>query len=135
MKLEDLPKNHPFKAPEGYFERLPGVIQSRVTEQSGVKERPYFRYALQYALPVVALAVAAIIYLVPAQPQDAESILAMISTEELAAYLEQSEITTEELLDEMNPDNESAEAIESEVYSNFDELEKLEELDLDLNNL
>ena len=61
--------------------------------------------------------------------------LASVSTEELVAYLETSEITTEELLEEMTLDNESVEAIESEVYFNFDELENFDELDLDLNNL
>jgi len=134
-KLEDIPKNHPFKVPEGYFDRLPGVIQARVSDESNVKEaRPYFRYALQYALPVIVLAIVAVIYLVPNTLQDVDSILASVSTEELVAYLEQSEITTEELLESMELNNENAEAIESEVYFNFDELENLNELDLDLTN-
>lgn len=135
-KLEDIPKNHPFKVPEGYFDKLPGIIQARVAEQSEVKEaKPYFRLALQYALPVVVLAIVAVIYFVPKNGQDVDTMLASVSTEELVAYLEDSEITTEELLEEMTLDNESVEAIESEVYFNFDELENFDELDLDLNNL
>jgi hypothetical protein len=134
-KLEDIPKKHPFEVPEGYFDRLPGIIQARVAEKSEVKEaKPYFRYAFQYALPVIVLAIVALIYFVP-KNDDAETILASVSTEELVAYLENSEITTEELLEEMTLDNESVEAIESEVYFNFDELENFDELDLDLNNL
>jgi hypothetical protein len=110
------------------------MIQSRVTEKSEVKEaKPYFRYALQYALPVLMLAVVAVVYLIPNTPQTVDSMLASVSTEELVAYLDQSEITTEELLDEMDLDSESVDAIESEVYFNFDELENLDELDLDLN--
>lgn len=133
-KLEDIPKNHPFKVPEGYFDSLPGIIQARVAEKSKVKEaKPYFQYALQYALPVVVLAIVAVIYLFPNNPQDADTILASVSTEELVAYLEQSDITTEELLTEMNLDSESVEAIESEVY--FIDIENLDELDLDLDNL
>jgi len=98
-KLEDIPKNHPFKVPEGYFDRLPGIIQSRVAEKSTVKEsKPYFRYALQYALPVLILAVVAVIYLEPPAPEDVDTMLASVSTEQLATYLEESEITTEELL-------------------------------------
>jgi hypothetical protein len=135
-KLEDISKNHPFKVPEDYFDQLPGVIQSRVAEKSNVKEvKPYFRYALQYALPVVVLVVVAIIYLIPTNPKSVDSLLASVTTEELVAYLEQSEITTEELLESMDLNIENVEAIESEVYSNLDELENLHELELELNNL
>jgi hypothetical protein len=135
-KLEDIPKNHPFKVPEGYFDRLPGVIQARIAEKSEVKEaKPYFRYALQYALPIIILAVVAVIYFVPKDGQDVDTMLASVSTEELVAYLEDSEITTEELLEEMTLDDESVEAIESQSYFNLDGLENFDELDLDLNNL
>jgi hypothetical protein len=130
-KLEDIPKNHPFKVPEDYFDKLSGVIQSRIAEQTGAKEaKPYFRYTLQYALPVIILAVVAIVYLVPGKSQDVDTLLASVSTEELVAYLEDSELTTDDLLDEMNLDTESVEAIEEEVYLNFDGMENLEELDL-----
>jgi hypothetical protein len=135
-KLEDISKNHPFKVPEGYFDKLPGIIQARMAEKTDVKEaKPYFRYALQYALPVVVLAIVAIIYLVPGDPQSVDSMLASVSTEELIAYLEQSEITTEELLESMDLNTENVEAIESEVYLSLDELENISELELELNNL
>lgn len=133
-KLDDIPKKHPFTVPEGYFDRLPEIIQSRIAEKSEVREtKPYFRYALQYALPVLILAVVAVFYLVPRSPQDVDSMLASVSTEELASYLEESEITTEELLDQMELDAERVDAIETEVY-NFDVLENLDNIDLDLNN-
>jgi len=135
-KLEDIPKKHPFEVPEGYFDKLPGVIQARIAEKADVKEaKPYFRLAIQYALPVIVLAIVAVIYFVPKGGQDVNSMLSSVSTEELVAYLENSEMTTEELLEEMTLDNESVEAIESEVYFNFDALENFDELDLDLNNL
>lgn len=135
-KLEDIPKKQPFEAPEGYFDKLPGMIQARIKKESGVKESiPYFRYALQYALPVVVLAIAAIIYLVPQKAQDIDSQLASVSTEELVAYLEQSELTTDELLESIELDEESVEAIESEVYFNLKDLEIIDELDLDFENL
>ena len=94
-KLDDIPKKHPFTVPEGYFNSLPGIIQSRVAEKSGVRvAKPYVRYALQYALPVLILVVVSVFYLVPRSSQDVNSLLASVSTEELAAYLEESEITT-----------------------------------------
>lgn len=135
-KLEDIPKNHPFKVPEGYFDRLPGLIQARVSEKTSIWEaKPIVRYALQYALPVLVLAVASILYLVPDSSQDADSLLASVSTEELVTYLQESGITTDELLGELQFDNESVEAIEAEVYFNFKELDDLDEFDLDVNNL
>ncbi len=135
-KLEDMPKNNPFKVPEGYFDRLPGIIQARVAEKSDVMEaKPYFWYALQYALPVIVLAIVAVIYLVPSTPQSVDSMLASVSTEELVAYLEQSEITTEELLENMDLNTENVEAIESELYFSLDELENLNEIELELDNL
>ena len=134
-KLEDIPKKHPFEVPDGYFDRLPEIIQARVAEKTETREsKPYFRYALQYALPVFILAVAAI-YFIPAKPQDVDSLLASVSTEELVSYLEQTDISTEELLNNMELDNESVEAIESEVYFNFDGIENIDELNLDTNNL
>ncbi len=135
-KLEDIPKNNPFKVPDGYFDRLPGIIQARVAEKSNVKEtKPYFRYALQYALPVIVLAIMVSIYLVPNTSQSVDTMLASVSTEEIVAYLEQSEITTEELLERMDLNIENVEAIESETYLNFEALDNLNELELELNNL
>lgn len=135
--LEDIPKNHPFKVPEDYFDRLPGVIQSRIAEGTEIKEsKPYFRYAMQYALPVLVLAVAALFYFRPEPIEDADSLLASISTEELVAYLEQSDMTTDELIEAMAFDEENAEAIESEVYFNFDlDENNIDELNTELDNL
>lgn len=135
-KLEDIPKNHPFKVPEGYFDRLPEIIQARVTEKVRVNEtKPYFRYALQYALPVIAFAIVAVIYLMPGKPQTVDTMLASVSTEELIAYLEESEITADELLESMDLNAANVEAIESELYFNLDDLENLNELESELNNL
>lgn len=135
-KLEDIPKNHPFKVPDGYFDRLPGVIQARVAENTEVKEaKPYFRYALQYALPLIALIIVAVIYLTPSTQQTTDTLLASVSTEDLIAYLEASEITADELLENMDLNTENVEAIESELYFNFDELDNLNELESELNKL
>jgi len=135
--LEDIPKNHPYKVPEGYFDRLTGVIQARIEADSKLKEpAPYFRYALQYALPFVVLLIVAIFYFKPAKDQNADSLLASVSTEELIAYLEESEMTTDELIESMDFDAESVEAIESEVYFNFDlDENNIDELNSELDTL
>jgi hypothetical protein len=130
-KLEDIPKNNPFSVPDGYFDKLPGIIQARISASAPEKQaRPYFRYALQYALPVIALIIVALIYLTPKESENYNDILATVSTEQLAAYLADSDITTEDILESGELDDESAEAIEAEVYFNDIDLEDLSEFDL-----
>lgn len=134
-KLDDIPKKHPFNAPEGYFDKLPGVIQSRIAQESNVKEStPYFRFAIRYALPVVVLAIAAVIYLMPQKQDDVDSLLASVSTEAMVIYLEESELTTDELLNNWILDDASVEAIEAEVYFNLNDLENIDDLDIDFDN-
>ena len=117
-KLEDIPKKDVFKVPEGYFENLPSVIQSRVTNQK--KERaflPSFSYALRYALPVVLLGVVGYFWLIPnGQPVTAESILATIETEDLVAYLSETDLTTEELLESIQFDANDVDQLEDKIY-------------------
>lgn len=129
-KLEDIPKNNPFSVPDGYFEKLPGVIQARIAEGTEKQARPYFRYALQYALPVIALIIVAVLYFTPKESENYNEILATVSTEQLAAYLADSDITTDDILESGELDDESADAIEAEVYFNDIDLEDLNEFDL-----
>jgi len=131
-KLEDIPKKEIFSVPEGYFDKLPGVIQSRVAQ----KERhliPVNRLVLRYALPVVALIVVAVFWLNRPTEISAENILASVETQDLIAYLNESDISTEEILENVSFDAIDAIEIESAVYElNFqdEDLEILtEELD------
>lgn len=129
-KLEDIPKNNPFSVPDGYFEKLPGVIQARVAEGTQKQSRPFFQYALRVALPVVALVIVAVVYFMPSTRENYNDILASVDTEQLTAYLEESDLTVDELLDEAELDEESIEAIEAEVYFNDIDLENLSDFDL-----
>lgn len=128
-KLEDIQKNNPFSVPDGYFDKLPGVIQARIEGTAKKQPVPYFRYALQYAMPVIALIIVAVIYLTP-KTENYNDILASVSTEQLAAYLEDSELTTEDILESDGLDEESADAIEEEVYFNDIDFNDIDELDL-----
>lgn len=131
-RLEDIPKNNPFSVPDGYFEKLPGVIQARIKAGKVRKPVPYVRYAFQYAMPVVALIIVAVIYLGPKSGENNyDDILSSVSTEQLAAYLADSDLTTDEIVDAGALDEESAEAIEAEVFNNID-LNDINELDLEL---
>jgi hypothetical protein len=137
--LENIPKNHPFKVPDGYFNELPMVIQSRIADQSLVKaRRPYARFALQYALPVVTIITLVVFILLPEKSRSAEDILASVETEDLIAYLEQSDLTTDEIIQAAQFDTESVQAIEDASYFDFDEIDLdeifIEDFSLDTNN-
>lgn len=130
-KLEDIPKNHPFSVPDGYFDKLPGVIQARVAESAVKKQaRPFFQYALRVAVPLAAMVVLAVLYFTPSTGNNYNDILASVDTEQLTAYLEESDITIDELLEVTELDEESVEAIEAEVYFNGIDIENLSDFDL-----
>ena len=116
-KLEDIPKKEIFTVPEGYFDKLPGIIQSRVAtrEKSAI---PVFQMAFRYALPVLIIGVAVFWFMKPgSDAKSAEGILAGIETTDLIAYLEETDLSTDELLDHVVLDGLDAEEIESEVYT------------------
>lgn len=112
-KLEDIPKKNIFEVPDGYFDRLPGVIQSRIAENKPLRERiSYFALSLRYVLPVI-LVIAASIFVYQnyynTQPTDTESLLASVSSQDLVEYLDDDDVSIEEILEdvdvnEINPD-------------------------------
>jgi hypothetical protein len=117
-KLEDIPKKRVFEVPDGYFEKLPGIIQSRV---SGHADKPswwsVYGYSFRLAVPaVVILAFGIFWYNHSEKERSAESILASVQTEDLVAYLGETDLTTEELLDEVQLNEEDANQIEESVY-------------------
>jgi hypothetical protein len=125
-KLEKLSKKSPFTVPEGYFDKLPLVIQAKLEATRPVKsDHQYFRFAMQYALPVLVMVVLFILVFNPSTSDSVEQILSTVSTEQLLTYLEENNLTTEELLNTIDFDSLSVEAIELEVYIHY-QLENLE---------
>ena len=117
-KLEDIPKKQVFQVPDGYFEKLPGIIQSRVAKPAESRRWwSFYGYSLRFAVPALVLLVFGIFWYNHSQEdQSAESILASIQTEDLVAYLGEADLTTEELLDEVQLNEEDANQIEESVY-------------------
>ncbi len=132
-KLEDLPKNNIFKVPEGYFDKLPGIIQSRIALDKPVEEsRPFFVLALRYAIPIVVLVAVGIFIFqnYESAPRDTESLLASISNEELVSYLmEGDDVSTDELLEDININDIDIDNLQEEPLMDFDLNEQ------ELNNL
>ncbi|MGC3946880.1 MAG: hypothetical protein QM762_20575 [Chryseolinea sp.] len=118
-KLDDIPKQHPFNVPDDYFDKLPGKVQARV-QGSTLRSPAIFGHALKYAVAAVTVAVVAFVWFwtSPATQSDSpEAILASIDTSELVAYLNEGDITTDELLDELHLDNEDVNQIEGAVFN------------------
>jgi hypothetical protein len=123
-RLEDIPKKNVFEVPEGYFSRLPGIIQSRISVSRpspfGV---PSWRTALRYAIPVTLLMVAGIFWYNPDRFSSKVNVqfeLASMRTDQLAAYVEDNELTTEDLVETVTWSPQDLSDLENAVYSTLD---------------
>ena len=99
-KLEDIEKKNIHKLPDGYFDQLPQVIQSRVANRKTVMDRPWTVPTLKWALASITLLVAG--YLVLFSDKDTptpEQLLSEVETEYLIDYLAMSDITTDEIVE------------------------------------
>lgn len=133
-KLEDIPKKTIFEVPEGYFDRLPGVIQSRIAEKNPDRERSsYFALSLRYALPAIVL-IAASIFLYQNyynnnnnnnSPADAESMLASVNSQDLIDYLDDDDVSMEDILDDVNTNEINPDELNT-MELNFSEMDLLD---------
>lgn len=128
-KLEDIPKKNIFTTPEGYFDHLPGVIQSRIAADKPTVARPlYLQLALRYALPVLVLAM--VLFFVFRNNQlkgNPDELLASVSAQELTAYLMETGFTTEELMENIAWSDLDVDLSDADIaYPEFDD-EALEE--------
>jgi len=126
-RLEEIPKKTLFEVPDGYFDQLPNAIQARVsTHHPEAAWTGYGRLAVRFALPVV-VAAAVVYFLTDRSPQSTEELLASIETEQLVAYLQESEISTDDLLEYAPLEDEEVQAIEEDAFGEY----ILEEVDLE----
>ncbi len=102
MKLEDIKKKNIYTVPDKYFDQLPARIQSRANENTPVS---WFslNWSLSYKLAAPVLAVILIMFYFgrndQSTPTDAESLLAMVSTDEIIAYIDFMDISTDEIIE------------------------------------
>jgi len=120
-KLEDIPKKNFFEVPEGYFDHLPEIIQSRisVSRRAPVMIHSWTR-ALRYALPLTALVAAGIFWYQnysgsSSARVDVESELASIHSDQLAAYLDEHEVTMDDLVETVNWSSDELNDLENAV--------------------
>ncbi len=137
-KLEDIPKKDFFSPPDGYFDSLPNRVQARLEKTNQPQWQPVFRYALQYALPMVAIVTFGIFWYNQQNKPTAEILLASIGTEELLSYLAEVELSSyEELAEEATLDEWDANALEQTVYDQQWSEETIDDLlnEIDITNL
>lgn len=127
MKLDEIPKIDPFSAPDGYFESLPLRIQTRITKKP--KPTSLFIPGLKWATAVAAMVVVLFWFFQPGSPQNAEGLLAEVSTSDLISYLDETDITTEELIQVIS--EAEADEITNSVYEISITNDDLKNIDLE----
>lgn len=126
-KLDDIPKRNIFEVPDGYFDRLPLKIQARVeSTKPSTGSSPFFSFALRYAIPVVLVGMVAAYMFWPKPYQNQDELLASVSTESLVSFLNETDISTEDLIELAKLDETEADSLNAIVNSNFN----IEDVDL-----
>jgi len=105
MKLEDIKKKNIYTVPDNYFDQLPTKIQSRINEKT-----PVFRIKLSWSLvfkvATPAFAMIMILFYFGLKNnntyESADEILSQVSSQDLIAYLETTDITTDEIIEEID---------------------------------
>lgn len=121
-KLDDLPKKNIFEVPEGYFERLPGVIQSRTAAKT--KSTAYaWGSALRYSLPILLLAAVGIFwfntnYNTPLRGVEVE--LENMEPDQLSLFLNDTDLNTDELIETMTWSEDDLNELQDDVYSKLE---------------
>ena len=138
-KLEDIPKKDIFEVPEGYFEKLPGIVQSRVSASSKRKTTQWV-FALRYAIPILILAGIGIFWFNNSpsyQYNELEAELEALQPDQLSIYLNDTDLSTEELVETVTWSEDDLQELQENVYSTLEvtsqELEDvLDEYDVEL---
>jgi hypothetical protein len=119
-KLEDIPKKNIFEVPEGYFDQLPGVIQSRVATKSS--SRLSWTVSLRYALPVVIIVAVGILWFSNKGISQGtiETQLETIQDDQLTIYLNDPDLASEDLAETTTWGEDDLVELEDHVYSTLE---------------
>jgi hypothetical protein len=132
-KLEDIPKKSVFKVPDGYFEQLPTVIQSRMAgRESPSALSIILKYGVRIALPVAAVVIAGVFWFRPAATL--ESQLTNIDIDQISYYLDDTDAQNDELHEVNEFTSTELDDLEDAVYSQMDYSAEIESEEL-LNNI
>ena len=105
MKLEDIEKKNIYRVPDRYFDQLPMRIQSRVNAENPVNRFTFsWKFVTKIAVPAFALVLILFYFGINNSNTNlsSEQLLAMVDTEDIIAYLETTDITADEILEEID---------------------------------
>lgn len=119
-KLDDIPKQSVFKVPDGYFDQFPTIVQARMAKE--VRRPPLhgvLSFSLKYALPVVVLVIAGILWLRPEPSTELQ--LSEIDADQIALYLDAAYSDDLPVIDESTDWTEGElNELEDDVYSSME---------------
>jgi hypothetical protein len=127
MKLEDINKDHVFKTPENYFEDFPDRLQKRIQETEKDKKVPIIRLRTILNIAAAAAILVFAIFGINQLNNNSKSVdqlLSNVSSEALINYLVESEISADELLENLD-----ASIIALDEYPLSDEIIPSESID------
>jgi len=106
FRLDDLKKNRLFSdPPQDYFDKLPGIIQAKTANQPRTQSQTYWIGALKL-IPVAALMVLIALYSGLLNNEKSvpgfNVILSEVSSDDIIQYLEELDISNEEILAEVD---------------------------------
>jgi hypothetical protein len=99
IRVDDLEKKNVFSVPDRYFDHLPSEIQARVSSRNRAGSFSFAWLLRAGAFASIALLVMCLWYFNGQSDSTPEAQLAQVSTEEIATYLQDSEVTQRELID------------------------------------
>ncbi len=125
IKLEDLDRSVPYEVPEGYFDKFPSAIQTRLHEHIAEKEHKFtisWSWRRTALVGIAASVVGVLLWITYPQKQHSvgEETLSQVSDEEIVKYLKDNQISQHEMSDQTQL---------SELYSGEDVL--LQQLNVD----
>lgn len=105
FKLENFSKEEMYSVPDGYFDKLPTIIQAKAIEST--QNRMVFSNVgvLKFAIPTLLLLIMAGYFGYKYQNNPTgldtkiELMLAEVSTEEMVSFLDESELSSDDLLE------------------------------------
>ena len=126
-RLDKINKENIFKVPEGYFEKLPTLVQTRVARKEEVWT-PIHLLQLKYVLPVLVITIGSFWLFKSETKATPEQVLASVNSIDLAEYLLDLEITNDDFLESLDYDIIQVDSLnlnESEVLFNLENLDNL----------
>ena len=126
-KLEEIKKENIYKVPDRYFDELPMRIQDRITGDTKSVLSPVYdwRMAVKIAVPAFILVFAILIGVFIRNNntyQDVDTILAQVSSEDMIAYLQSTDISIDDILNEIQYEEIADEILQENFLLDDDEL-------------